>query len=671
MAIKKLIAFFIKTLILMSVLGCTIGNQSTGEKSSGSNLLVSNINKDTADPVGLGDDGYGNYFASRGNAFTPVGNPLFNIRNSSDPAICVYRHPFTKKDVLMMVTSCDMSDVDIPYVTPSGNNNYFPMNETYLYTTTDYDQNFGGRWYDHGAIVQENDFEWALKDAYNLWAPDLQYYNNNFYLYVPAKDKTDGNTQRIGIAIAPAIPTADGKICSKFIPQKDYLKINGTPPYGGFAYDPGIAQMGTDFYMTYCDNEHPAGRLNIAKMTDMKNADYIGKIKFKYNDPGDLYMEGPDICAINMGNHGGGFTMCYLQFAAKLPGKTERIGYATALLQDFKADPAGCWNFRGWIFQKVKDQDDNDNYWTNHADMCEYNGRYYIFYHKIVKDPADYPRSRNRQACVEQITFADNGDIMFENEDGNRQHVPMPGTSNGPFVKRLRCDLSGNYLTCTGTTDNPITSCQSRNTEWASQQWTIEDAGNGNKRLKNNWSGRDLTCTGTSDFNEVACENRNNYWDSQKWTIEDTGNGNKRLKNIWSGNYLTCTGNFEGSNVACQPLHKDESGNPDWSSQQWISEGNRLKNVWSGRDLTCTGNTDGASVRAQPLNESWTCQGWLPEAITPGSGTIRYRNLWSGKYLAVCQAIMMERESFARILIPMRQASNGDGAAVTGAETQL
>ncbi len=115
-------------------------------------------------------------------------------------------------------------------------------------------------------------------------------------------------------------------------------------------------------------------------------------------------MEGPDINIMQTPN---GTPYYYLVFAAKVEtgnNDTEYIGYAIATPDQFKANPAGCWTFEGWIFKNMLDG------WTDHSDLVNYNGKYYIFYHEVFKPAGGSCGSR--QVCVKEIEIKNDGRIV-------------------------------------------------------------------------------------------------------------------------------------------------------------------------------------------------------------------------------------------------------------------
>jgi hypothetical protein len=111
---------------------------------------------------------------------------------------------------------------------------------------------------------------------------------------------------------------------------------------------------------------------------------------------------------------------------------------------------------------------------------------------------------------------------------------------------------------------------------WLSQSWIIEAVTNDYVRIKNEWKGNYLTAArNDQNYTLVQDQNLDDNNLLQRWAMEKTNDGRVRLKNIGTGTYLTETNNKNDDGIiqiACQPLHKSNSGQPDWASQLWINE---------------------------------------------------------------------------------------------------
>ena len=665
MNMKKLLRYAFIPLIAVSILGCPLAIQRGDNEAQtlvdANGLPITVLKKDYNDGTG----------------YTVTKNPLFEQRNSSDPALYVTHQMDVEKDVLMMVTSCDLNTANNPGGT-------YPMDKTYLYVTSTQEDPML-KWYDHGAILQESDLPWA-DNLDCVWAPDLDWDSNSnkFYLYVPAKT---GSVQKIGIATANKTGTG---LYDTFTALPEPFNIKGSPPNGGFSYDPGVFydNWHGKWYMSYCDGNYDSGRINIVEMDSMTSGNYIGRITFQ-NDPGvqnpasNMYMEGPDICILR--NESNTESYYYLQFAAKAnSSETEYIGYAIATAAEFDTDPAGCWHFKGWIMKKTQ-----NNEWTNHADLVEYGGRHFIFYHAVFD-----PNNKFRQVCCEQIIINDDGTIDGVTPPPSGQ--PTGGTSlqqsSGPFrslgggsappsryiVYNDENINAGNNakvkISLKNTTEAPLSNFK------AFYFFTVENGKtpqvddfstpNANVFLKHigaknwavvlNYAGKTLNPGETvSDdtfvlrYTDWSAFDKSNDFSQPGGSYQTSTfqlglyNANYELvggaippdvtetsflKNQYAGKLLTVTGNTDNANVVCQGL------NTDWTSQDWVPEkvsGNiiRMKNLWSGKYLAVTGSNDCAGVACQNLIPQWDSQKWAVEPA--GNGSVRLKNVWSGKYLTV------------------------------------
>lgn len=628
---------------------------------------------------------FGFGFTANSNPFIPNNLPTNEgVRNSSDPTTITIWNDTEKKHELFLYTSCDL-----PAKSKDNQKIIYPMNTTYCYSTFDMIN-----WTDRGAVITENSFSWGEPNAYSLWAPEIEYneLNKTYYLYVPLMQKLSdtGNVKKLRIGVATSSSPA-----GPFTALPDYFQINGSNvPNGGFAYDPGTfydLSWGR-YYMTYCDNNHPNGRLHIADMgykfdnPDMTSADYIGQITFRSDSTvtppsSSTYMEGPDIYPF-WDKWAGGWNY-YLIFAAKVnDGEPEYIGYAMATPEEFHANPAGCWNFKGWIFKDVGHGD-----WTNHACFADYipEGamKKYIFYHvgnKIGEDT-------NRRVCVEEFEFVheiggDNGSILGVTADSSLGHTDGGPWDNTASFSMMRDEATGRDKNIKSKVrmllKNPSANAWSNFK--AKYYFTTE---NGKTPVLNDWSSPNSTLSllnlGSDqwavvlDYNGYALNpgesipedsedffglkysdnssfNKSNDFSQPEgnfFSLKDTisvfdGNNQyiygttpfKKVKSQYSSKLMTVISNAEEANIVCQ----DE--NPSWNSQDWIVEkvannnNVRLKNLYSGKYLTVKSTAENAQVVCQSLNTGWASQEW--KMIDAGNGDMRFENAWStGKYLTV------------------------------------
>ncbi|MRV72692.1 family 43 glycosylhydrolase [Duganella sp. FT92W] len=223
---------------------------------------------------------------------------------------------------------------------------------------------------DHGVALHVRDVPWAARQ---MWAPDAACKDGKYYLYFPAK-RADGLFQ-IGVAVGDS-PTGP------FVPEAQ-------PIAGSYSIDPCVLADDGVHYMAfggiwggqlqkYRDNAYdaaheepldhePALGPRIARLSDdMKQfaeaprelviVDQQGR-PLPAGDHARRYFEGPWLH-----KYGGKY---YLSYST---GDTHCICYATA------DDIHGPYTYQGRILSPVIG-------WTTHHSICEFDGRWYLFYH--------------------------------------------------------------------------------------------------------------------------------------------------------------------------------------------------------------------------------------------------------------------------------------------------
>jgi hypothetical protein len=104
------------------------------------------------------------------------------------------------------------------------------------------------------------------------------------------------------------------------------------------------------------------------------------------------------------------------------------IGYATS------RSPMGPFTYGGVII----DNDHSDpGVWNNHGSIVEMNGQWYVFYHRST-----HGSKTMRKACVEPITFNDDGSI--DEVEMTSQGAGPPLKATDPIDAERACLLYGN-----------------------------------------------------------------------------------------------------------------------------------------------------------------------------------------------------------------------------------
>ena len=247
---------------------------------------------------------------------------------------------------------------------------HFDMRDYHVFSMDD----VNGEVTDHGVALDVKDIPWSGRQ---LWAPDVAYKNGKYFLYFPLKDKND--IFRIGVAISE-------KPEGPFVPQPDPIK-------GSHSIDPAVLQDNDDKYYIYfgglwggqlqryrnnkaieCGHEpadsEPALSPKVALLSenmlefaevprDVVILDETGQ-SLKAGDHDRRYFEGPWMHKYN--------NKYYLSYST---GNTHRLCYAIG------ENPYGPFTYKGVILTPVVG-------WTTHHSICEFKGKWYLFYHDSV-----------------------------------------------------------------------------------------------------------------------------------------------------------------------------------------------------------------------------------------------------------------------------------------------
>ena len=126
----------------------------------------------------------------------------------------------------------------------------------------------------------------------------------------------------------------------------------------------------------------------------------------------------------------------YLVYSNIERGKPTSLGYATS------KSPLGPFEYRGIIIDNEKCDPAS---WNNHGSIEQFNGQWYVFYHRCSRGVQQY-----RRLCIEPITI---------NEDGSIDEVKMTSQGVGkPFrpgekiMGYQACELQGQAFIDTDAT---------------------------------------------------------------------------------------------------------------------------------------------------------------------------------------------------------------------------
>lgn len=257
---------------------------------------------------------------------------------------------------------------DLDHNEPSNDNgDQYKMEDYHVLSMDDFDSPV----VDHGEALHLRDIPWVKKQ---MWAPDIAFKNNTYYLFFPARDKDD--IFRIGIATSP-------NPAGPFTPQDSYIP-------GSFSIDPAV--FVDEDARAYCyfgglwggqlekwqtgtfisDAEGPAvtapalGPI-VAELSDdmltfkeepkeISIVDESG-VPLLAGDEDRRFFEGPWVHKYN--------DTYYLSYST---GTTHTIVYATS------KHPQGPFVYQGKILTPVEG-------WTTHHSIVQFNDKWYLFYH--------------------------------------------------------------------------------------------------------------------------------------------------------------------------------------------------------------------------------------------------------------------------------------------------
>ena len=234
-------------------------------------------------------------------------------------------------------------------------------------------------WVDHGLAFENTEenpgVPWKPNEL--LFAPDAIYKDGKYYLFICG----EGGYEAVAVSDKPYGPFTDIK-----------------PVVGadGDGIDPAV----------FIDDDGQAyyfwGQFSLrgAKlMDDMCTLDRDSIVKGVLTEHEHGFHEGSSIRKIN-----GRYYLVYTDISR---------GRATCMSYAVSDSPLGPYKKGGVIIDNMYC---GPLTWNDHGSLCEYNGQWYVFYHRSSQG-----NDKNRRVCVEPITI---------NEDGSINEVCM--TSQGP-----------------------------------------------------------------------------------------------------------------------------------------------------------------------------------------------------------------------------------------------
>lgn len=257
-------------------------------------------------------------------------------------------------------------------------------------------------WEDHG-----ESFRSAPPDANVTWtdaplfAPDCICYNGRYYLFFCDAGKREGVAESL-------TPTG---------PFTNAVPIEGAD---GDAIDPAVLVDDDGQVYYYWGQFHMRGAKLRPDLCGIQPETLCTDL---INEARHGFHEGASIRKRN--------GIYYLVYADISRGKPTCLGYATS------QSPLGPFTKRGIIIDNTGCDPET---WNNHGSIAEFNGQWYVFYHRSSQGS-----NFNRRVCVEPIHF--NADGSIEEVEMTTQGVSGPLPATQPIEAWRACLLGGHVRT--------------------------------------------------------------------------------------------------------------------------------------------------------------------------------------------------------------------------------
>jgi Glycosyl hydrolases family 43 len=317
----------------------------------------------------------------------PIAEPLVTEIYTADPSAHLFDgkiYIYPSHDIESGVKENDMGD-------------HFDMKDYHILSL----DSIGGKTTDNGVALDIKDIPWAGRQ---LWAPDAAAGNGKYFLYFPAKDKSD--VFKIGVATSttPAGPfKAEAKPIegSYSIDPAVFKDTDGTSyMYFGGIWGGQLQRWSSGKYdangskTDLQKDDQPAISPRVAKMSkDLLRFDGAVKEVSIVDKDGKPLLGGDHdrrfFEASWMHKFNGKYYFSYST------GDTHFIAYATG------ESPLGPFTYQGVILNPVIG-------WTNHHSIVELNGKWYLFYHDSVLSGG---KTHLRSVKVTELTHNADGSI--------------------------------------------------------------------------------------------------------------------------------------------------------------------------------------------------------------------------------------------------------------------
>ncbi|GEL11425.1 Glycosyl hydrolases family 43 [Flavobacterium glycines] len=314
-----------------------------------------------------------------------ISQPLIKHIYTADPSAHVFN------DKIYIYPSHDI-DAGIPF---NDNGDHFGMEDYHVISM----DSINSEAKDNGVALHVDDVPWAERQ---MWAPDAAHKDGKYYLYFPAKAH-DG-IFKIGVAIS------DSPI-GPFIPEPEAIS-------GSYSIDPAVFEDEDGQYYIYFGGiwggQLQKYRNNIySEINQEPQADKqaLGPIVAKLSadmkqfaeEPKEILILDENGKSLLAGDHERRFFEAswvhkyngkyYFSYST---GDTHFICYATG------DSPYGPFTYKGRILNPVVG-------WTTHHSICEYKGKWYLFYHDSSLSKGI---THLRSIKVAEINYNEDGSIV-------------------------------------------------------------------------------------------------------------------------------------------------------------------------------------------------------------------------------------------------------------------
>ncbi|TVQ25159.1 MAG: carbohydrate-binding protein [Spirochaetaceae bacterium] len=222
-------------------------------------------------------------------------------------------------------------------------------------------------WRDEGQSFSTYRTSWGSPwDSATLFAPDCHYHDGAYRLYFC----TSGNGEGVAVADSPAGPFVDP------------VPVEGAHDD---AIDPAVLVDDDGVYYYWGQFDARGARL----LPGRPAIDASTKVDSLINERDHGFHEGACVRKRN--------GIYYLVYADISRGRPTCLGYATS------NRPLGPYTKRGIVIDNTGCDPES---WNNHGSIAEFEGRWYVFYHR-----SSQASRYNRRLCIEPISFNADGTI--------------------------------------------------------------------------------------------------------------------------------------------------------------------------------------------------------------------------------------------------------------------